>query len=338
MRGKRMVFALLFLATIGAIGYLIWPQAPQPVEQLLPLPPVPMTLQQQIVSDLKLVARLKSPQPIRAGSGPHIEVTLTNTSKTSSHRVVKPGHGSEIGTREPSLKSSGTIDRGDGIRFPLPVSSDRAYCGTCLASSANWYGDVVTLEPGQSIEVDGGTGLEYQQAGRVQLQTHYIFNQGQNAIGAFRDDPEQRQVMDGVPPFELVSNVVEFDVIRPYDVRIRLKRPIKLHEEVQLMDLFEVSLANQSTQSLINSGGLIGIQICQRAEPRQHVARPAFGRFEIIEELPPGAVRTLVLTGQDVRQETLWQAPGKRPLMARAACDIDRDVIDSEWVEFEPQD
>src|SRR5688572_24641206 len=101
MHWKRSVLGVASLAVLVVIGYLVWPRGNLPAEQVPPPLDVLVPLDRQIVSDLHLLAELKSAGTLMAGTDPWIEVALVNTSRTVTHRVVKPGHGSEIGRREP---------------------------------------------------------------------------------------------------------------------------------------------------------------------------------------------------------------------------------------------
>jgi hypothetical protein len=65
--------------------------------------------------------------------------------------------------------------------------------------------------------------------------------------------------MKGVPAFEVVSAPVEFEVVRPLDLVVRVRRPLKAHVETRLSDLLEVTLINNSDQRVeVSSPTLYG--------------------------------------------------------------------------------
>lgn len=245
MRGMRPALAALSLVTLVCVGYWVWSHLQPPAELIPPPTDIPQPLDLQIAADLQLRAEFKGGGPVTAGAGAWVEVRLVNSSRTVTHRVVKVGHGSEIGYREPYVSWSATIDRGDGKPAPLTDELRYGYCGTCLAFASDWPKDAIWLKPGDHLELDIPQKFEFQQAGRVRLQAHYEYRaSGKSNENRFH--PDELAFMDGVPPFKLVSNVVEFDVVRPLDVRVGVKRALKVKQKTRLSDLLEVTLVNQS--------------------------------------------------------------------------------------------
>jgi hypothetical protein len=69
-----------------------------------------------------------------------------------------------------------------------------------------------------------------------------------DALAKFK--PVQVGQMAGVPDFEIVSEPVEFDVVRPLDVRVRVKRSMKAGEPTRLSELLDVVLVNLSKEPI----------------------------------------------------------------------------------------
>lgn len=194
-------------------------------------------------ADLRLEVSPAKLGPVQAGTRVWPTATLVNTSPTVGHLVVVPSGGSEVGWREPHVYWTATIDRGDGK--PVPVPEDRyARCGHF---DSDWQKDVVRLGPGGRLPLGWlyPPLIDFQQAGRVQLRAHYSYR----GTGGKRADPlppARLGRMAGVPAFEIVSDPLVFEVVRPLDVRVTVKRPLKAKQEVRLSDLLVVQLVNRS--------------------------------------------------------------------------------------------
>lgn len=201
----------------------------------------------ELVQDggLRLVAELKGPASITAGSRPSIEVALLNTSKTTTYRVVKVGEGSYVGRGEPHVNWTGTIDSGDGARVPLS-HVPRGGCGNTFDY---WPDNAVALPPGARLVQDYPSMFEYQRAGRVRLVANYAYKGGGPDVEK-QHPPEAIAFMKGVEPFELVSNPVEFEVVRPLDLQVRVRRPVKVNEVVRLSEVLDVRLVNTGRQPI----------------------------------------------------------------------------------------
>lgn len=198
----------------------------------------------------RLVAELSGPKTITAGAQPSVAVGLVNTSRRTTFRVVKAGHGSELGYREPHTTWTGTLDRGDGVPTPLTDVVKHGYCGTCLmGSAARWPNDAVALPPGAKLWLEYPEKFEFQRPGRVRLFAHYDYKGGGPDV-AKQFPPGALDFLKDVAPFELVSNPIEFDVIRPLDVRLTVRRAVKVNQEVRLSDLLDVRLANLSAEPI----------------------------------------------------------------------------------------
>jgi hypothetical protein len=201
-----------------------------------------------ITRDLKLVAELKPGTTVEAGTKVWISLALANTSKVFTYPVVKPGDGSEVGWREPYVYFTAERLAADGQW--VPAERERySRCGVC---DGDWPKDVVDLKPGERLSLDSPDGAippEFQFPGRVRVFGHYAYR----ASGGKRGEPrpeDQRGRMKGVPLFEVQSEPVEFEVIRPLDVRVRAKRPLKAGVEYRLADVLEVTVTNTTDKPI----------------------------------------------------------------------------------------
>jgi len=242
---KRALLIAATLTILLAIGVTYWVSAKFHTSQHVTTAEVRIPTKEQIETDLQLRLELDDRgKTIQAGGSPWVRAKLVNTSKTRTHRVVKPGHGSEIANREPHFHWTATQDRGDGNWLPVP-EADIGYCGTCLLYASLWERDWITLSPGEQLELHQGPLLEFQRVGRVRLQAHYDFR-GDRGNKEF--SPEELGAFALVPAFSLTSTPVEFDVIRPLDVRVVVKGTLKVKQETRLSDVLSITVVNQSNE------------------------------------------------------------------------------------------
>jgi hypothetical protein len=217
----------------------------------------------RLEADLRVRVELKSPKVIEAGTRPWVATALVNESKTAAHPVVRPGDGSEVGWREPHVYWTATLDRGDGK--PVPVSAPDY--GRCGLFAAGWPADARLLRPGDRVSLPEGPLPDFQQPRRVRLRAHYAYQAGGGQNSRSRVPPDQLGLMAGVPAFAVASDPVEFDVVRPLDVGVRVKGRLKVHTKARLSDLLEVTLANQSrapvtcTSPTLHGDARLGLEI-----------------------------------------------------------------------------
>lgn len=197
--------------------------------------------------DLALEVKLLSGDGVQPGQPVRLEIHLKNTSNERIYPVVKPGEGSEVGWREPHVFYTAWIDTGDGDWYKVP----NARLARCGVFDAQWQNDVVELWPGKSIELKEWLtppemALELQEPGKVRLHVHYRYRGG-----VAGKDPKTGKTFDtgkmrGMPPFELVSKPVEFEVLRPLDVVVTVKKPLKARTKTRLSEILDVKLVNRS--------------------------------------------------------------------------------------------
>ncbi len=139
---------------------------------------------------------------VKIGERVRLRGLLTNRSRNSM-LVVKPGDGSESGWREPYVYYSArrwTDGRWQEV--------ERQPIGRCGLYNADWTKDVVTLKPGQSLELgDWLPDLESSfklTPGKYRFCLHYRYSQGGNKESkAGFPVPTS---LKGVSPYEVRSN------------------------------------------------------------------------------------------------------------------------------------
>jgi hypothetical protein len=206
--------------------------------------------------DLKLVATVGAKQ-VHAGTTPEITLTLVNTSKTITYPVVKPGDGSECGWREPFVHFTAEQLSVQGKWEALkPVGG-----GRCGLYDFEWQKSVIDLKPGEKLVVSSDwipePSFGLQQPGKVRLQGHYEYSGGRKKSGPAPAGDRGR--MGGTPAFSLATEAMEFEVIRPLDLRVKVKRPLKVGVEQNISDVIDVTLTNTTDKPLTaRSGGMTG--------------------------------------------------------------------------------
>jgi hypothetical protein len=292
---------------------------------------------QQIEADLRIHVEFKGDKTMQAGTLPLVSATLVNTSKKVTHRVIKPGDGSDVGWREPHVYWTATIDRGDGKWVDVP----KADYGRCGLFGGDWPKSAIRLAPGEKIPLNQEPLLEFQQAGRVRLRAHYSYEEGRGKLSRSRVAPERLDVLIGVPAFEIVSEPVEFTVIRPLDVRVKVKRPLRAQQPIRLSELLEITLVNQSMEAIecssptLHAEARLDLQI--RGEyggwrPRLSEQRSAYGIRRTLKagEALPLLGATEFANGLD----GTWEYPEAGKVLLRAAYSTSaRASIQSDWVE-----
>src|SRR5262245_17556119 len=227
--------ALLAGSVLGLILALAASAAPDPN---------PVPTRDQVEKDLKLVALRQSDKVIEAGTDPWVEFALVNTSKTTTHRVAKPGDGSEVGWRDPYLFYTAEQRLVDG-KWAAMNRQGHARCGLF---DSDWPKDVIDLKPGEKLAINEWLphpAFDFQYPGRVRLFGHYAYRATGGKNGLPRPQ-EERGRMAGWPLFEVVSEPLEFEVVRPLDLKVRARKPLKVGAQEKLSDVIEVTVTNTS--------------------------------------------------------------------------------------------
>ncbi|MFT7622289.1 MAG: hypothetical protein ACI9WU_001457 [Myxococcota bacterium] len=101
-------------------------------------------------TDLQIAAALKTPDTVEPGAQIKLEAHLVNHSRTITHRVVRPGDGSEVAWREPYVFYSAEADSGDGVWRPVAKRPG----GRCGLYDHDWPKDVLDLKPGERMQIN----------------------------------------------------------------------------------------------------------------------------------------------------------------------------------------
>ncbi|MBP3956103.1 hypothetical protein J8F10_12500 [Gemmata sp. G18] len=250
---------------------------------------------EQIESDLKLVPKVfGDTRIIEAGTQPYIDFKLVNTSKTRTHKVVKPGDGSECGWRDPWVHVTAEQRGVDGSWAAM----QRLSHGRCGLYDSDWPKDAVELKPGAELALANWYSpdrFEFQYPGKVRLTGHYAYRAVNGKGGKPRLDTE-RGLMAGVPLFEVRSEPVEFEVVRSFDVRAKVKKALKVGVEMKASEVIEITVTNTSnkrqTVGNISQNGY-GVGITPHSENASTIAFkdvPVYGELKFLE---PGETATV---------------------------------------------
>jgi hypothetical protein len=290
---------------------------------------------------LKLVAELKSGKTIEAGTNPWIVLSLANTSASVTYPVVKPGDGTCFGWRDPYVYFTAERLAADGRWVPV----ERAPFIRCGIFDENWPKDVVDLKPGERLALEHPCTipLDFQRPGRVRMVGHYAYR----ATGGKRGGPRPEDLrgrMAGVPLFEVTSEPVEFEVIRPLDVRIRVKRPMKAQVEQRLSDVMDVIVVNLTSGEVPFAGTVVWLDLKGTYAGWRPSYREASGASNSFSgwyrkpsaTLPAGG--EVSLFGPD-RVDGTWTYPVAETIRVRAVIHTQSGQslaeVRSEWVEVQ---
>jgi hypothetical protein len=172
-----------------------------------------------------------------------------NTSKTFTYPVLKP----RIRADEPRLAFAAEqlSFRGAWERAELVGGAG------CGLHGVGQPVEVSVLKPGEKLTITSDYfpfnygGFRY--PGRVRMTVQYAYLMptvepvagppgGPGAPGPVAHEPPA--ALRGVKPFRLVAEPVEFDVVTPLNLAVRVKRPLKVGEAAKLSDLLDVTLKN----------------------------------------------------------------------------------------------
>jgi hypothetical protein len=181
--------------------------------------------------------------PVLPGERFPFTVTLVNRSKTSTHRVIIPGDGSEAGLREPHVFWSVTFVGVDGIERPVNARG----VGRCGIYAEEWWKDATSLAPETSSVINGFVHpfsvYSILEDGTVRLRAHYAWKGG---VGRRKTSPEDLGGMKGVEPYELVSNVVEVSLRARLGIVVKPKARFVAGVEVKVADVVDARLESRT--------------------------------------------------------------------------------------------
>ncbi len=198
-----------------------------------------------------------------------------NRSATSSHALVLPGDGSEVGWREPHAYFTAELLADGGSWREIPGSPD----SSCGFFEPYWLDEVVRLAPGESrrlSRMDSPAVLPAQ--GRVRIRAHYAYKATPSKRDFEDQDPiplpEGLGAMNGVPTFELGSAPLELTLVPPGFARGQIESDLAL----------ELTRAS-STPAYSWEPQRLNVRIVNRSSSRTHrVVKPVFARTPSSDE------------------------------------------------------
>lgn len=244
----RVAFLGLCVSAV-AIGCAAKPDPAAPAAVPPDPAPAPRAVDRNPARDLKLVASFDH-KHAHTNRWPDVTLALVNTSATVTYPVPKPIAGCEFGQYEPHLSFAAEQRSFKGKWEPLPPGGGPG-CGLYGLGGKQ---EVVELKPGAKLVLtpDGFHGHFYspRDTGRMRMTATYEYLRpvdprapgGPGAAGPVPRAPLPE--MRGSPPFKLVSNTVEFDVVMPLHLAVRAKRALKVGETAKLSELLEITLTN----------------------------------------------------------------------------------------------
>jgi hypothetical protein len=329
----RFSGAAAALVVYAFVPPMVEPQAPVfPGER--PVAPAPHE-RPDPTRDLKLIATFDG-KPVKAGTVQSVGLTLVNASKTTTYRVVRPGDGSETGGREPYVHFTGEQLTVQGQWVPLRGYTIRE----CGLFDHDWQKDIVELKPGETLPVTNQwipmTDFRLQHPGTIRVTGHYEYRAGRrDANGAIIN--EDRSKMGDTPAFAIHSEPVEFSVIRPLDLKIRVKGELKVGVEKTISEVIDITLTNTTDRPIrLISGGTAGhsVEMCgggpEANNPQLTDYAAQYGRGV---ELKPGQTLSLLGPGELANgADGKWtgRKPGKYALRVSYAFNPDtRETVDA---------
>jgi hypothetical protein len=303
---------------------------------------LPPAAQAGIDKDLELRVKLLGSRVVRPQEPIQLRIELTNRSRNRSYTVVKPGDGSGVGWREPHVYFTAEARAKDGTWKALPKRS-LARCGMF---DPDWNKDVVKLGPGRALLLKDWLpaperAVEYQQPGAIRVYVHYVYSRGRAAKGK-RTGAVSPGRMGATPGFHLVSKPVQLKVIRPLDLRLKVKRRrLAAGWNHQLSRILSVTLENRSGQKQVLT------RPTTTGEAQLHLElKDKPGRSPRIDQpttrsgaLPLRPGQTATMLGRGVKGlDGYWSYPEAGKVLLRAVYTLTRKPrgeIASDWVEIE---
>lgn len=338
MRG--VLLGLVVLSLIASA----WALNGKPIEENEKQIPAEEMTKPSIERDLVLQVKWLSPKAIQPGRSIQLDMALVNQSEKRVYPVIKPGDGSESGWREPNVFFTAKRKTQTGTWVEVP----KAPFGRCGLFDSNWEKDVTKLTPGAKIELKDwlltpGEMLEFQQPGPHRLWVHYKYSGG-NAGKRTLKEPLPVAKMQGVPAFEIVSSPIEFEVVRPLDLVLKPKAPLKIKSKTTLSEILDVQLVNRSNKPIEVASATLSADARLQLEiegqfggwaPNLNKQNTTYG---IKKSLEPGNAVSLLGAGDLANGlDGDWEYPVEDTVKIRAIYHASTwkpaAIIKSEWVE-----
>ncbi len=273
-----------------------------------------------IQRDVQLLAEPLSDRRIEARTYPRISLTLVNRSRRA-YPMIRPGDGSQHRRRNPMVYFDAEQELRPGVWVPLERWLDGP---GCFHYDRDWQKDVCRLDPHSAWPLDVWVGrprFKFQQPGRVRITGRYVYSTRRGHL-----DRGGVAGMTGMPDFALSTGPIEYDVVRPLDLRVRQVAPLRVDQRHRLSDVIEVTLTNNSPRS-------------QQVDVRHLMAGGEYPatRSWLVRPLHPGQTTVTLRSGQTVvllgRDGGLCdgevQAVQLRTVVMGAYLDLDRS---GDWI------
>ena len=225
---------------------------------------------------------------------------MVNTSKAITYLVVKPGDGSECGWRDPYVHLTAEQLSVEGKWVPIAQRG----IGRCGLFDLDWPKDVIDLKPGDKLPLNSWgpvANLNLQYPGKIRVFAHYEYRATGGKDGRSRSVAERGRMAES-PLFAIASEPIEFNVVRPLDLQVKLKQPLKVGIEKKISDVIEVTVTNTTDKAiLIVASGPTGAKLAfwgggpEANNPELTEYAEKFGRPM---ELKPGQTASLVGAGE----------------------------------------
>ncbi|MHC5010275.1 MAG: hypothetical protein ACYTG6_04895 [Planctomycetota bacterium] len=215
----------------------------------------PVPTREQIEQDLVLRIRYRGPPTVQPGEEIPITWSLTNRSETRTHRYVLPSDGSESAWREPYVYYTGERPGADGAWEAVQPPGTGGRCGLF---DANWHDEIRSIAPGETVELDTWLPLpvyaiDTQRAGRVRLRANYAYRaiEPEREVLESETPPRGHGEMGTIPPFHLVSNAVEFEIVRRLEIEASALAEIQPGVEHRLSELLALRVVNVTDEPIL---------------------------------------------------------------------------------------
>lgn len=299
----------------------------------------------EIERDLELDVKLKSAKTIQPGQHIALEMALVNKSKTKTYPIVKPGDGSSVGWREPHVYYTAQRQLENGQWENAP----NAPFGRCGLFDFDWQKDVTNLASGAKLELKSwlpgpADRFEFQEPGRHRVYVHYKYQAGLAGKGGERDDAADLGKMAGIPAFEIVSEPIDLEVVRPLDVVVKVKTDLEVHAKTTLSELLSIELVNRSekpvevTSPTLHGGSRLSLEIQGQFGGWRPDLTKQRSKNEVKLTLKPD--QSLAVLGEGEFANGLdgeWEYPVEDTVKVRAVYRASMGntgaVIKSDWVE-----
>jgi len=279
---------------------------------------------------------------IEPGQTVPLTARIRNRSKDQHHAAVLPGDGSAVGWREPHVWWSGFVDSGDGCWRPI----EWPRVSRCGIYDEEWRDEIVELAPGDDQVLpwlhNPSVDPEIKQ-GRVRFYLHYAYSaRAPKASGAMSKSSDLR-AMEGVAPFELVSEPIEFEIREALVLRLEARKRRRRGRVSKIGDVVTLHVDNVDgvARTIVPpNAGILEFEVIGTERRLVRAPWPTDGELRLEHALPAGA--SLPLLGKGSPDPTLtfeWSPPESGSVEIRALYQPGHDPMSpwltSDWVELD---